>query len=449
MKPNRIVFQLNNLLYTVLLLALVAMLSWLTVRYDRTVDWTRGERNTLTETSRQLLDQLQGAINITVFARQDRAVRDPIRALLSRYQRSKKDLTVRFVDPLTHPDQVLQQGITVDGELLIHYRRRTEKVVIADENQITNALHRLARDKERWIVSLSGHAERRFDGRANHDLSEFDALLKQKGFDTLTLNSTSTSAIPDNSAVLVIASPRFQLLPDEIAMIEQYIADGGNLLWLQEPGDLYGLAPIARQLGIRFLPGTVVAESSRSFGINDPTFTVVADYPPHPLTKHFSVTTLFPVAAAISSQNGPFLATPLLVTSDHAWNETGPISGTIQHDPASDEQQGPLNIALALTRTVEKSDGSEIGQRIVVIGDGDFLANQYLGNGGNRALGLALIEWLSHDDRMITVQSPAAPDLTLQLSRLATAVIGFGFLLVLPSLLIATGWLIRYRRRRG
>ena len=93
-----------------------------------------------------------------------------------------------------------------------------------------------------------------------------------------------------------------------------------------------------------------------------------------------------------------------------------------------------------------EEDGGE--QRVAVIGDGDFLSNAYLGNGGNLTLGMNLINWLSHDDRFIDIPVKTAPDRNLSFSPLAQGLIGFGWLVLLPLGLAATGAVIWWRRRR-
>ena len=109
---------------------------------------------------------------------------------------------------------------------------------------------------------------------------------------------------------------------------------------------------------------------------------------------------------------------------------------------------------MALTRTLptEAADGGTAEeesreQRIVVIGDGDFLSNTYLGNAGNLDLGLNIVNWLSHDEDYIDIRIKSAPDTSLELGRIAQGVIGLGFLFGLPLLLLITGAIIWLRRR--
>ena len=110
----------------------------------------------------------------------------------------------------------------------------------------------------------------------------------------------------------------------------------------------------------------------------------------------------------------------------------------------------PLDIGFAFTRPRQHRDAGDEGsaqQRVVVIGDADFISNTYLGNGGNIDLGLSLFNWLNHDDAFITITARTAGDVNLELGKVAQIVIGFGFLFGMPLLLLGSGLAIWWRRR--
>ena len=103
-----------------------------------------------------------------------------------------------------------------------------------------------------------------------------------------------------------------------------------------------------------------------------------------------------------------------------------------------------MALAYALTRPIpEKTQ-----QRIIVAGDGDFLSNAYIGNVGNLDLGLKMVNWLIHEDRFIDIPAKTATDKTLHLTPTAVAVIGFGFLIIIPLLLIGAGFFIWHKRKQ-
>jgi ABC-type uncharacterized transport system involved in gliding motility auxiliary subunit len=222
-----------------------------------------------------------------------------------------------------------------------------------------------------------------------------------------------------------------------------------------EPGEERGLTPLAEQLGIEFLPGTIVDATSQLFGVDNPSIIVVTGYPNQPVTREMNAVTVFPEAAALDIRDSEtWQATPLLSTLNRSWTETSELSGEIQYDADSDERAGPLDLGVALTRSLPAdATGESVAedtreQRVIVIGDGDFLSNTYLGNAGNLDLGLNIVNWLSHDDDYMDIRIKSAPDTSLELGRIAQGVIGLGFLIGLPLLLLVTGGVIWLRRRR-
>jgi ABC-type uncharacterized transport system involved in gliding motility auxiliary subunit len=88
-------------------------------------------------------------------------------------------------------------------------------------------------------------------------------------------------------------------------------------------------------------------------------------------------------------------------------------------------------------------------QRVVVTGASSFLSNTYLGNAGNLDLGINILNWLSADESLITVQPRARMDSELTLSRNALWFLVLGFLFVVPALFLFAGSMIWWRRRKG
>ncbi len=446
---------LQNLLFLLLFGLVIGLLAWLSARYAIRVDWTAGGRNTLSESSRMLLDRLEGPIHVTAYARDNPTLRDAIRRFVDRYRRYKTDLRLTFVNPDLLPDRMRELGVTLDGELYVDYRGRSEKVQQLSEQALTLALQRLGRQQDQSVLFLEGHGERKPLGVANHDLGTFGRELAKIGIRMRSLDLSREQRVPATAAALVIAGPQQPLPSDQIQTILDYVRQGGNLLWLLEPGDPSGLQPLAAALGVAVLPGVVVDADTPRLGIGNPAFLPIADYGPHPITAALRTAALLPQAVALNLRPpADWQWVVLLESQGRSWTETGSLDGPLRFDSETDERSGPLTVGAALFRPRPMGSTAAVGppaasqQRLVVIGDGDFLSNTYLGNGANLELGLSILNWLTLDDTPIIVPPKAVPDPNLTLSDRALALLAGIFLIVLPGGLLASGWLIWFYRRR-
>ena len=458
---SRLQSQLNSIITLLLIMCMAVLLAWLSVRYQTQMDWTQSGRHTLSHASQEVLDRMEGPIEITAYAREDAALRQAVKKIVGRYQRLKTDINLQFVNPDAVPDEVRNAGINVNGEMLVHYQGRIEHVKTGTEEEFTNALQRLARGSEHWLAFVEGHGERTPFGKANHDLSIWTAQLVSRGFKIQPLSLTDVQLIPSNTKVLVIASPTVDLLPGETAIIVEYLLRGGNILWLTDPGSLHGLEPLADQLSIEIPSGVVIDFAGSLIGIDDPTIVLNTPrlYPDHAVTRDFNYTTFFPTASSIQVKEqeediAQWNKSSLLISADHTWLETGVLEGEVEYNEDSD-LIGPLDIGITLEKTIEidlendLDESSEIiQQRIIVIGDGDFLSNTYVGNSGNLDLGIRLINWLSNDDDFISIPIKTVNDAHLELSLFASGIIAFGFILVLPLFFLGTGLFIWWRRKK-
>lgn len=424
-------------LWFVLLFALtIGLLAWLSVRYTWQADWTASGRNSLSANSKKVLDSLEVMPRISVYLQANSPQRPGMLRLLERYQRYRPDLSVQIINPDLVPAQVRERGIQRDGALFVEYGGRSATLATANEVTLTQTLQRLRREPH-TVFFLDGHGERKAHGIANHDLGSFGRALAKLG-----IHAQLTSAsIPTTVSTLVIASPQTAISTEEMRNILDYVRNGGDLLWLLEPGDAARWSALATWLGITIAPGMVLDAQ-----LQQPALLVIADYAPHPITATLRNPSLLPQTAALEvATDSAWQATALLLMPDSSWLETAPLEVTPHFNPAAGERSGACTVGLALSRPHPNGSGE---QRVVVLGDGDFLSNTYLGNGANLQLGLNIFHWLLHDAAALDAAPLTTADPRLQLSQTVLAWLAMWFLLVLPASLFSTGWLIWLHRRR-
>jgi len=444
--------RLDSWLFAVMLLLGAGALGFLSARFAHVSDWTAGDRTSLSAQSRAVLARLDGPVEITSYASPQGDLRQTVAGFLERYQAVKPDLALRFVDPQQDPAAMRELGITVDGALIIRYGQREQRLDELSERSLTNALERLIRGNDRMVAFVTGDGERRADGKANADMGTFMAQLESRGMRAVPLNFSQVNAVPEHTDLVVLASPTLALPPGAVQALVDYLQRGGNLLWLTEPAnDSLGLEPLAEALGVRVLPGVLVDGSGTALGLHDPRIITRGDYPAQAITRGFTFTTLFPQVSALAQvSQHDWAVAPFLRSGPQSWTEFQPIANDapsdIRFDAGAGELRGPLDFGLALSRLSPSPDKSE--QRAVVIGDGDFLSNTFLGNGGNRALGERVFDWLLGDDKLVDLPPRGAPDRLLRISQGGLNAISVGFLIVLPLLLLLIGGVIVWRRRR-
>lgn len=433
-------------LYALLCVVVAVCVAALSARFGFTADWSAGARATITPQNQSLLQQLKGPLAITSYARPG-DLRTRTNLLVDRYRRFKHDIALKFVDPDADPVATQDADITTDGELVLHWDGRTQHVTQLDEPSFSDALVRLARGGDKLVAFITGDGERDPSGKNAIDLGAFVQRLSTRGIRALPLNLAEAAEVPRNANLVVLASPQAALLPNSVQKLQDYVANGGNLLWLAEPGsDDLGLAPLAQAVGIKRLPGHLFdAQSATATG--DARMLVTAHYPPQAITDGFDVNTVFPRAAALVALPGAaWNVQPILQSGARSWNQTAPVDpAQAAFDPNSGELKGPLTFGYALSRLSPSPDKNQ--QRVVVIGGGDFLSNAFVGDAGNLAFGERVFDWLLGDDALASVAQPA-PDAVMKPTRVQLGALTFGYLITLPILLILIGLAISWRRRR-
>jgi ABC-type uncharacterized transport system involved in gliding motility auxiliary subunit len=447
----RLQIRLQSGIFLLLFIGLLAVLAWLSNRHPLTIDMSANQRNSLSQETARLLENIEGPLSVKLFIAPIDERKPLLETLFERYRYLQPNIQVQTLNPDLHPDLLRAHDIRYAGEVLLEYQGRSEKVVQVDESSVSSAIQRLLRSGERWLVFLQGHGERDPYGEANHDYSLFSTQLARKGYTIENLNLAQVGSIPDNTDVLVLASPRVALLPGEVALLHEYIVAGRSFLWLADPDQVSdGLELLGESLAAGFVPGVIVDPNSQLMGLDRVDFALVGEYPRHPITRNLASLSLFPQAQAIEFYGDDRWQRQNFLQSDaRSWNETGELSGEIYNGDNDDELAGPLTIGMSLTRSEQGADGQLFEQRVIVVGDADFLSNRYLGTGSNLEIGSNIVNWLSHDDRLISISPRPAPDTRLELSNREQLFIAIFFLLALPLGLLVSGlriWLSRRKR---
>lgn len=469
MNKSHFALRLQNVIFTLLFLLVIGLLAYVGKTYNKRFDVTQNQRNSLSVTMQTMLKKLDQPLNITAYIPDDAVVKTSLKQLIDKYRVHHKDINLEFVNPDLNPTRAQEDGIAYSGQLLFEYKNKRETINSVDEQNVLNILQRMSREKARIVFFLEGHGEASPLIDKPNGISKLAEVLEKKGFNLQPHNILRTQSIPSNASFVVIAAPKREFLETEVELITQYIEQGGNLLWLHEPGGIYGLDDLEQQLGLDLQVGTLLdanQDLQRMLGIQHPAAIAIIDYGQSELTKELAAHTLFPFATTIEKDidnnldsndkgegsiddNQSWKYQPLLATLLTSWLESGDIQGNVKFDDDTDKP-GPLAIGMSLTRenlsAIDKDTTVIPEQRIVVLGDSDFMRNNYIGQGSNLELSSNLFNWLSADDDLLSIKANVASGTTLELSKAGS--LGLTALwLLLPIALFGFG-LWRWLRRR-
>ncbi len=460
-KNLRLQMLAQSWIFVIIFICLIVVLGYLASQYHVAKDITQANRNILTTGSVNILKSMKDPINITVYATNDDANRgDTFRKgmidFMARYQREKKNISVKFINPSLEPKLAQEANIKEDGEVVVEYNKRTEHISppIA-EQEMTNLLVRLSRTNTRPIMFLDGHGERHLQGVKNNDLGAFGKQLEAKGFKFANPDLTIAQAVPANGAMLVIASPQVDLSPVEAKKIKAYLESGGNILWLLDDDNLRGLKEVADYLGMSVSSGIAVDLSAAQFK-EDAKVAFASAYGDHAITRNFQLRTQFSEAHEIDAKASYDLGWKvgrLVDVAPNGWLESEKIVNGGKNQKAvfddKKDKPGPINIGVALEREYGKK-----GQRVVIMGNASFLSNTFITNGGNLDFGVNIINWLAGDDSLISIQPMPLKDINVTIpndnkSFVIAWIVFHGFQYIIPLAFFIAGFWLWWKRRKA
>jgi ABC-type uncharacterized transport system involved in gliding motility auxiliary subunit len=455
-------FGTNLAIAAVAVLGIIAVVEAISVRHSYRLDLTANKRYSLSPQSQQLLAGLPQPVKATAFYQETQTGRESAKDLLEQYAYYGKQFTYEFIDPDRNPGLAKRYGITSYGTIVLERGDKEEKVLSADEENLTNALLKVVREGKKVVYFLEGHGEHSINNTGREGYGEAKRAIESQNYGVKALNLLTEGKIPDDASIVIIAGPRKDLLDPELAEMTHFLERGGKVMFLLDPEGPSGLATYLTNYGIQVVDGVIVDPVSRLFGMDYLT-PVVASYEEHPITKNFEVASFFPLAQEVKTTDKMperVSAQILAKTSPNSWLERGKDEregiargeGRLVYNEGVDDK-GPVPVAAVSTVTMRSEGGSAKEPqkaRIVVFGDSDFASNNYLNLSGNRDLFLNTVSWLAEEENLIAIRPKESGQFFAPVTANQERLIFALSMLVLPAAVIGSGVATYiWRRQRG
>lgn len=236
----------------------------------------------ITDTSRELLNKLDKDVKMTVLAvKEDTDER--ICTFLSKYSGLSNRISVEWIDPVLHPSALTEydasentivvscedtgksttvafSDILVSDMYSYYYTGSYSESEFDGEGQLTSAVNYVVSDAQQQVYRMTGH------GEAALPLTVSD-LMDKNNYHVTELNLLMTGEIPEDCELLFINAPTKDLTEEEKTVLENYMAQGGDVLLLlgdTNSTELTNLSALMKDYGMEPVDG-YIADPERCY----------------------------------------------------------------------------------------------------------------------------------------------------------------------------------------
>ena len=438
----------NSILMIFLFVAILAIVNFLAARHSIRWDLSENQNFSLAPQTHRVLRSLPREVTVTVFTREKDPGYQAYKERLDSYRQASSKISVEFVDPERQPKIAQQYGISRTDTAIFESAGQTVRVTAPSEVELTGALIRVSKDSKKRVLFLEGHGEPSLDDRERTGLFSAREILIKQGYDVGTLSLLKEAAVPDHTAILVVAGPRRPVITEEQERIHTYVEKGGHLLLLIDPDTQADLNPLLKQWGLGVGPGVLVDLQDR-LAQGDLTSLLVRTFTEHEITQDLSAAVLFPLARHITFDEQAGSAwdyVPLARTSPNSWAETD-LKGRVVNLNEKEDIKGPLPMAAALAPKVAPEEGKP-RPAIVVIGNSTFATNAFVNFPGNSDFFLHTTGWLAEERNMMAITPKDSALRPFTPNPLEERTLLYLQVVLLPAAMFVSGIMVWRKRRR-
>ncbi|HEY6291488.1 MAG TPA: GldG family protein [Terriglobia bacterium] len=447
-RSQRILRGTNLAIYTLVAVAILVVVNWFSTQHVKRWDLTKNQKFSLSPQTVKLLNGLKQDVTLYVFDQKERFQSEG--DVLNQYSAASRRVNVRYVDPNRDPALAKQFSVRNYGTIIVAMGDRHFEAQGNNEEGITNALVRVLKQQTE-IYFVQGHGEKDPSATDPEGYSELKKAFSNENDDVKTLPLIQKPEIPADAGLVVIAGPQHDYLPPEVDALQKYVAGGGRLLLMVDPGvELPNLAKLVSDYNFTVQNDLVIDQNpvAQMFGTR-PEMPLIIKYGTSPITQPIQRSaTLFPLTRSFEVSKQYKAG----VTVDSLCETTPESFGVANFNPSMHEirfrqgtdYKGPLTVAVSAD--ISGSGEGKPSARLVALGTSLVAANRFLGFQGNRDLVLNMVDWLTANEEMMSIR-PKPPD-SQHLNLTAAQMNAVLFrLIAVPVVIIAAGIIVWWGRR--
>lgn len=251
------------------------------------LDFTKEKRYSLSDDSKNQIKNIEQNVSVYLFGYTEDS---QLAVLAKQYNNENEKIRVEIIQASERPDLATEYGVSGTDQLvavasnqrykvigaseMYTYDMSTYQTIDISEQKLTNAILDVTIAKKPQVYFLTGHGEYGINS------SSYMYLLAQQI--TNEVNDVSTldlllSDMPETCDVLIIANPTKDFTDLETEKVTNYINNGGNIIWMQDPymfnnndSSMANVDKILSLYGISFSKGIVCEQSASNMFVGSP-----------------------------------------------------------------------------------------------------------------------------------------------------------------------------------
>jgi ABC-2 type transport system permease protein len=463
---------------TLLILAVLAVVIVINVfvgKIPGKLDLTQNKLFTLSPETYKALDALKGDVTITTIGRADNA--DPtVTAILAKYAARSHSIKLQNIDPEMNPGWTKQydpngQGLA-NGTLVVASGAKYKTIgqydmynydnsnydpsnpnsgpqltSISAEQRITSALLFVTAAKNVTLYALDGHGEQTVDSLG------LSTLVGNENYAVKSVSFLTAKAVPADADVLLVLAPKNDLSADDAAKVRAFLDGGGRAVFmfnvLTTDNQFPNLMAILQSYGVQVRSVVVVEGDQNKVAAQQPLW-IIPSLEYHDIlaplrTNNYQL--VMPAAQMIQTldlKKRTLKIEPLLTSSANSWGKTDVAHAKTPAREKGD-LQGPFTLAVAITDPAP--DATKQDTKLIVVGDVQFLAPTFAQVPGNTDFFMNSLSWLRGQKDTITIRPKSLQTMRLSLSNFQALLFSGIVVILLPLLILGSGFVVWMRRR--
>ena len=437
-------FILKTLLTTGLLMTLLSALNYIVFHQSWSYDLTQNKIHSLSPFTKKLVHSLNGEVYFYYLHGDTKKVRsyeNILREEIQKYQILNPKIYFQSYSIFKRPDLVKKFGLgDEESSLFAEFNGKIQRVFEFSERAFANVFLKFLKEPKK-IYFLQMKDERKLESSTSFGVKGFKQQLERLHYQVRSLKTLEN--IPSDISVLALVGSRNVFSEKEQNQLRAYLKEGGSLFLALDPGEDHNLNPLLKDYGLKVENNFIFSAQAQA---GQSKLLVLTHKAKNQHQAHrgmeegqnpffFIAGSISQAEESIKSEDANFKITPLLEY----------LPNSVAHkdiDPSSPVVNKGVKWAAVLSEGKNKKRFF----RMVLVGDSDFITNQFYSHQPNFDFILNAFYYLSQDEDLLKIKTPFPKKTTFILGQSQMKHYFIFFLLPLPFVFFILSLFFKLRR---